>query len=219
MMLSRTNEKLIGVLFLLATASFMLGSMVIESNIAQADYLSHLYPNRTPIFVGIFLEFINSVAVVGISVLLFPLLKHHNTTIAVGYLSSRIIESILLIVGIIAPLVLLTLSETHLTADGVTQAYHTDLGNLIIKGQEMTFELAMLALGVGSVLLCWLMYHKRLIPRLLALLGIIGYIALTASSCLAIIGIDLGEVLFIPGGIFEIIFPLWLIFKGFNRVS
>jgi len=214
-MITRTNEKIIGVLFLLATAAFMIGSTLIDSNLAQSDYLSHIHSNRMQVFISAFLELINSAAVVGIAMLLFPLLNHHNNSIALGYLSSRIIESVLLIVGIISPLVLLTLSEDYIVSGGASNGYFTTIGNLIIRGQEMTFELAMLALGLGSVMFCCLMYRKRLIPRLLSLLGIVGYIALMASSCLTIIGFDPGFILFIPGGIFEVVFPIWLIAKGF----
>lgn len=216
-MITRTNEKIIGVLFLLATAAFMIGSSLIEANITSSDYLSHIHSNRIEIYIGLFLEFINCAVVVGIAMLLFPLLRHHRESIAIGYLSSRIIESVLLIVGIISPLVLLTLSENYNAADGANRAGYSDIGELIIRGQEMTFELAMLALGIGSVMICYLMYRKKLIPRLLSLLGIVGYISLMASSCLSIMGVDSGIILFIPGGIFEIVFPIWLIVKGFNK--
>lgn len=216
-MITRTNERIIGVLFLLATASYMIGSTLIEANLTSSGYLSHIYSNRTEIYIGLLLEFMNSAVVVGIAVLLFPLLRHHKESIAIGYLSSRIIESVLLIVGIISPLVLLTLSETFNTADGTNWESYSVIGELLIKGQEMTFELAMLALGIGSVMICYLMYRKKLIPRPLSLLGIVGYASLFASSCLSIIGVDPGIVLFIPGGIFEIGFPIWLIVKGFNK--
>ncbi|MCM3635140.1 MULTISPECIES: DUF4386 domain-containing protein [Paenibacillus] len=216
-MITRTNERIIGVLFLIATASYMIGSTLIEANLTSSDYLSHIYSNRTEIYIGLLLEFMNSAVVVGIAMLLFPLLRHHKESIAIGYLSSRIIESVLLIVGIISPLVLLTLSETFNTADGTNWESYSVIGELLIKGQEMTFELAMLALGIGSVMICYLMYRKKLIPRPLSLLGIVGYASLFASSCLSIIGVDPGIVLFIPGGIFEIGFPIWLIVKGFNK--
>nr|WP_285855777.1 DUF4386 domain-containing protein [Paenibacillus camelliae] len=215
--ITRTNERIIGVLFLIATASYMIGSTLIEANLTSSDYLSHIYSNRTEIYIGLLLEFMNSAVVVGIAMLLFPLLRHHKESIAIGYLSSRIIESVLLIVGIISPLVLLTLSETFNTADGTNWESYSVIGELLIKGQEMTFELAMLALGIGSVMICYLMYRKKLIPRPLSLLGIVGYASLFASSCLSIIGVDPGIVLFIPGGIFEIGFPIWLIVKGFNK--
>ncbi|MGG4555036.1 DUF4386 domain-containing protein [Paenibacillus sp. FSL W8-0186] len=218
-MITRTNEKIIGTLFLLATAVFMIGSALIESNLAQTDYLAHIFPNRMQVVTGLFLELVNSAAVVGISVLLFPLLKHHSEFTALGYFSSRIIESVLLVLGTISPLVLITLSEAYIAGGGISHASHTELGNLIIKGQEMTFELAMLMLGIGSVMFCCLLYRKKLIPKSLSLLGIAGYIALMASSCLTIIGFEPGFVLFIPGGIFEIIFPVWLIIKGFYRTE
>ncbi|HIW35268.1 MAG TPA: DUF4386 domain-containing protein [Candidatus Paenibacillus intestinavium] len=218
-MITRTNEKIIGGLFLLATVVFMIGSSLLDSHLAQSDYLSHIHLNRMEVLIALFLELINSAAVVGIAILLFPLLKHHNESIALGYLSSRIIESVLLIVGIICPLVLLTLSEAYTATGDDSQDYYINIGNMLIKGQDMSFELAMLVLGLGSLMFCYLLYRKRLIPRPLSLLGIVGYITLMASSCLTIIGFDPGFVLFIPGGVFEVLFPIWLITKGFYRTK
>src|SRR5690606_41559879 len=111
----------------------MIGSTLIEANLTSSDYLSHIYSNRTEIYIGLLLEFMNSAVVVGIAMLLFPLLRHHKESIAIGYLSSRIIESVLLIVGIISPL-LLTLSETFNTADGTNWESYSVIGELLIKG-------------------------------------------------------------------------------------
>ncbi|MFQ6062343.1 MAG: DUF4386 domain-containing protein, partial [Methanosarcinales archaeon] len=51
-----------------------------------------VYPNKTKVIIGVLLEFIDTAAVVGIGVMLFPILKKHNETIALGYVGTRIIE-------------------------------------------------------------------------------------------------------------------------------
>ena len=52
-------------------------------------------------------------------------------------------------------------------------------------------------------------------PRGIAILGFVGYVSLFVSGWLAMFGSDLGMLLFAPGAVFEIVFPLWLIVKGF----
>jgi hypothetical protein len=72
----------------------------------------------------------------------------------------------------------------------------------------MLFEMAMIVLSTGSLLFCYVLYLSKLVPRFLSVIGFIGYASLLASSCLAIAGQDIGPVLYIPGAIFEIIFPI-----------
>lgn len=217
----RTNivsARIAGVLFLAATASYMMGSGVINSVLNQPDFMSQLHQQRTLVTAGLLLEFINCTAVVGIAALLFPILKQHNESIAAAYMGSRLIEAGLLIAGMIFPLLLVTLSQEYSTA-GESSSFYLTLGNIAIRGKEAAFELAMLALSLGSILFCCLLYRTKLIPRLLSLLGIVGYIALLVSSCFTMLGFEPGILLFIPGGIFELIFPIWLIVKGLKNYS
>ena len=193
-----TNRKIaiaVGVLFFAATLSYGVGSALITSALATPDDL--LNPNNTQIGIGVLLEFINSAAVVGIGLLLFLILRRYSEGMALGYAGSMIIESVLLLVGALSALLLQTLS------------WH-----------DLTFQMAMIALGVGSILLCYVLYKFRLVPRAISVLGFVGYIAIFAYGLLEIFAQNIGfigSVLFAPGAIFEIAFPLWLIVKGFNE--
>jgi Domain of unknown function (DUF4386) len=66
------------------------------------------------------------------------------------------------------------------------------------------------------VFLCWLLLRTRLIPRPLAILGLIGYPILAARTIAELFGIHIGLLLTIPGGLFELALAFWLLFKGFN---
>jgi hypothetical protein len=182
----------VGVLFFAATISYGVGNALIASALDASDDLSN--PNIAQILVGVLLEFINSAAVVGIGVLLFPILRRYSEGMALGYAGSRIIESVLLLVGALSALLLLTLSW-----------------------YDLAFQMAMIVLGAGSLLLCYILYKVKLVPRAISVLGFVGYIAIFAYGWLEIFGLNIGLVLFIPGAIFEIVFPLWLIIKGFNE--
>ena len=80
----------------------------------------------------------------------------------------------------------------------------------------------MIILGFGSVFLCYSLYASQVVPRFLSIWGATGYALLLVSAVLDICGfIDttngLGSVLYIPGGLWElIVFPFWLFKKGFN---
>ncbi|WP_410511893.1 DUF4386 domain-containing protein [Paenibacillus sp. BR2-3] len=209
-------ERVAGALFLVATGSFLIGSGLLDPILHRSDFLASLYPDRTNVVAGVFLELINAMAVVGIAMLLYPILKKHNEAFAWGYVSSRIIESVLLIVSLIGPLVLITLSENYIAAGASGGSYFQTIANLVVEAHFKLFEMAMIVLSLGSLLFCYILYRSKWVPRFMSVIGFIGYAALLASSCLAIAGQDMGPVLYIPGAIFEIILPIWLMVKGFN---
>lgn len=213
-----SNKKtaiIVGVLFLAATVTYMIGNGLLESVIKDPDYLSNLYPNKTQVIIAVLLELINDAAVVGIGFLMFQILKQHNESLALGYLSIRIIESAILIVSGISPLLLITLSQEYIKTGTTDAFYYQTLGTLAIKGYYLAFEIAMIATSLGGLILSYLLYKSKLIPRLISVLGL-GYAALLANSLVEIFGYSTGIILFLPGALFELIFPIWLIVKGFN---
>ncbi|KRE48916.1 DUF4386 domain-containing protein [Paenibacillus sp. Soil724D2] len=219
MISNKKTARIVGVLFLAATAAYILGNGLIESILKDPDYLIHVYPNKTKVVIGMLLELMNSAAAVGIAITLFPILKKHNETIALGYVAFRGIEAIILIVGAISPLLLISLSQEYIEAGAPDTSYFQTIGMLAIKGKFLTFQLAMIVLGLYSLLFCYLLYQSKLIPRLISVFGIIGYVALLTSALLEVFGYSAGMILFLPGALFEIIFPIWLIVKGFNSFT
>lgn len=216
---NKKTARIVGVLFLAATAAYILGNGLIESILKDPNYLIHVYPNKTKVVLGMLLELINSAAVVGIAIMLFPILKKHNETIALGYVAFRVIEAIILIVGAISPLLLITLSQEYIEAGAPDASYFQTIGALAVKGKYLAFQVAMIVLSLYSLLFCYLLYQTRLIPRLISVFGLIGYASLLTSALLEIFGYSPGIFLFLPGALFEIILPIWLIVKGFNSFA
>ena len=79
--------------------------------------------------------------------------------------------------------------------------------------------------GLGGIIFTYLLFVSRLVPRAVALLGLVGYVSLTIGVPLDLLGVlDMGQgaglLLVVPGGLFELVFlPVWLITKGFNAPS
>jgi hypothetical protein len=86
-----------------------------------------------------------------------------------------------------------------------------------MEAYRLAFQLGMIVLGTGSLLLCAVLYEIRLVPRALAVLGFVGYLALFASGWLDIAGYDIASALYVPGALFELVFPLWLIVRGLSE--
>jgi hypothetical protein len=212
----RTTARIIGALFLLATASSIAGFSIVESFTGAPDYLSLVYPDRRELSWGLIFHLVNDASVVGIGILMFGLFKKLNPNIATTILSTRLLEGGLLCIGKIGLLLLMTISKQYIAA-GMPEASHFQtLGTLAIKWHAWSFEMAMIALGLGGVTLGWLLYSARLVPRWIAVLGVIGYVCLFTRSALSILGYPQGFALFAPVALFEFVIPVWLIFKGVN---
>lgn len=215
--MNKWNSRVAGSLFLLSTGAYLLGSGLLNPVLQRPELLAALYSDRTNVFFGLFLELINAIAVVGIAMLLYPVLKKHNEAFTLGYFASRVIESAILILSLIVPILLIALSGDYREAETSGRPYFQVLAKLAVESHFMLFELAMIVLSLGSLLFCYVLYQSKLVPRFLSMIGFIGYAGLLTSSCLAIAGLDVGTVLYVPGAIFEIVLPLWLMVKGFNQ--
>ncbi len=212
---NKTTTKLVATLFLITT-TYLTGNVLIESLLASSDYLSTISATTTRVSLGAILMFINCIGVVGIGVLMFPVLKQHSEAIALGYISTRIIESVLLIVGVISLLSLIPLSQEYLKAGANEATYFQTLSTLAIKGNFFAYQLAMMVLGIGSLFFCYALYQAKLIPRFMSAWGIVGYAALLIGALLELFGFKVGLFYSIPGGLFELILPIWLVAKGFS---
>lgn len=155
------------------------------------------------------LMLVNCIAVAGIGVLCLPIFRERYPLVAFGYLSARMIESIVLIIGILAILTLPGVAEQS----GTTSA--TALLKLALDIDWHAHHIAMVVLGLGSLSFLCLLPKERFVPRVLATLGLAGYTVLAATSLL---GANLSVIVTLPVFVFEVWFGIYLLLFGF-RVS
>ncbi len=213
--------RMVGVLFLTAMVASLVGGVgFIEPILSAPDYLVAVSEKETQVIIGVLLELINGIAVVGIGVLMFPILKQHNERIALGYLGLRIIESVFCCVIVISPLSLITLSQAYLKAGAVDASYFQTVGALSIAERASVANLLIpVFLGLGALLFYSLLYQARLLPRYISAWGFIGAVLILALNLLLTFNIEVGSIAMIfalPIISNEIFLGIWLIAKGFN---
>jgi hypothetical protein len=74
----------------------------------------------------------------------------------------------------------------------------------------------MITLGVSGLLLCYTLNSARLLPRWLAVWGLVGYAIIAGGMVSEFMGSGLGLASSLPGGLWEVCVGMWLIVKGFN---
>jgi hypothetical protein len=180
----------VGILFVVQMATAMVGSSLVESFVdGDAD--------QTRLTVGVLLMMCSGIAVIGIGLLMYQILKPVNRRLAFWYVTLRIVE---------------------FTVSAVCGVYL--LTQLQVVPNHMLW--VYIPTGVGGLILTYLLFTSRLVPRPIAVLGLVGYAALTLGVPLDLLGaLDMndgpGLALLAPGGLFEVaVLPIWLIAKGFR---
>ncbi len=153
--------------------------------------------DRASLTLGVLLMMGAGLAVVLIGLLMYPVLKEVNPRLAVWYPVLRITECL-----VSAACGVYLLLESQVVPNHLLWVY--------------------VPTGVGGIILTYLLVVSRLVPRPIALLGLVGYGLLTIGVPLDLLGLlDMSEgaglLLVVPGGLFELVFfPVWLITKGFS---
>jgi len=203
-------SRLIGALFLLGFLSYGIGSGLVTSLVGGSNFLSAVAASQTLLLVGAFLMFLNTGVDLGKGILFFPILEKHSKRTALAYLTTMIVEVVLLDVGVLTLLMIVPLAK-HAGEVGAQT-----IGSVLVQSNAMAYQMGEMTLGVGAVVLCVLLFRTRLIPRWLAISGLIGYPILVTGTIAEIFGIHIGLYLTIPGFFFELVLPFWLFFKGFQ---
>ena len=208
-----------GIFFILTFLSYGIGSGLIDSIIKTPDYLSNVFANQIQIIIGVILmALIHTFLNIGLPIIVLPILKPHNKYLAYGYLSAAIAATVVLAIGTIFLLLLLPLSEEFAKVGSTTIPNIETLGILLKKGGSFSYHMGMALWSIGGLMFVSVLYKSKLIPRLMSVWGIIGYIFLLSGSILELLEhndiVEISSV--IPGGLFEITLSIWLIIKGFN---
>ena len=215
---TRKTAIIVGVLFITATVVSSLYYVIVTPILDAPDYLVKVSENETPVIIGVLLYLIDCAAVVLIPIMLFPIFKNHNESLALGYVGSRIIESVTLIVGHVSLLSLLTLSQEYVQAAATDASHFQALGALLLSVHDWIHLLGVeIVFALTAVILNYLLYQSKLIPRFISVWGFIGAILLLALGLLRMFGFSPTSAFFtLPIAINEMVLAIWLIAKGFN---
>ena len=177
----------------------------------------------TRVFWGAFLEVITALACIGTAVALFPIVKRQNEALALGYVAVRVLEATIIVVGIASLIAVVALRQDLAGAAGADTASLVAVGKSLVAIHDATFLLGPgLLAGLGNgMLLGYLMYRSGLVPRRMALLGLIGGPLVTASGIAILFGLyeqvsPVAAIIAIPETLWELSLGIWLIVKGFD---
>ncbi len=208
--------KAVGALFLIQIVAAIAGNILIMSVTSPDDFLSSIAANDSKLGLAALLMFTCYVSVIAIGIIIYPVLKRYNTSIALSYIATRLVETIVQVFGIVAVIALIPLSHAYLQMPEAEQLSTLVFAKSSIYLNWYAYHVSMIFLGYGSLFFCYILYKHALVPKVLAALGLFGYFVLATSSVLYIVGMDMGVFVAIPILIFEVALGLCLVIKGFK---
>lgn len=216
----RKTAIVAGVLFLAGYLGIFLGSAIYGPFVDAPDYLSTIFPNKTQVVLGMFIELINDVAVIGIPIVLYPVFKKYSERLALGYFGLRMTEAFVLIVSKTSLLSLIALSQEYLAAGSPDASIFQVAGAAALADRFWASQIQVVFFCLSALIFYYVIYQTKLLPRFLSVWGFISVASLIAANLLPIPdlteGFSLGQLLFMPIFLSEILVALWMIFAGFK---
>lgn len=202
-----------GVLYLLTFVS--IPTLSLYGSVMSVNYITSSSSDMGAT-VGAILEVIVALASIGTAVVLFPLLKKQNEILALSLVASRILEASTIFVGISFLMAIVTLHQTNAGASALASSRALSIlyDRIFLQGQSFMP-------AINDLLLGFLLYKSRLIPRAISLIGIIGAFPLLTGYAAVMFNTtdqhgSLAGLAALLVALFEFSLGIWLVVKGFN---
>jgi uncharacterized protein DUF4386 len=213
------RARIFGVLFAGTFITSIAGLLLYDPVLNDADYILGAGAD-TRVQLGALCEILLAITNIGTAVVLWPIVRRQSETVALSYVASRVVESIIIVVGLISVLSVVTLREDFAGA-GADAGSLTVAGQTLVAIHDWTFLIGPgFCVGVNGLLLGYLFYRSGLVPRWMAMFGLVGGPLIFASSTAVLFGAyeqDGAHFLFsIPEIIFEFSITIYTIVKGFR---
>lgn len=209
--------RIFGGLFLLTFVTSIAGLLLYGPVLDEKDYILNGSADGR-IALGALLEIGLVVTNIGTAVVLFPIARRSSETLALSWVASRIVESTIIAVGAISLLSIVTL---HQDSAGDSNALLVQAESLVAI-HDWTFLFGPgFCVGIGNgIILGALMWKSGLVPRRMAMLGLIGGPLVVIRSILILFGVvepgDPTDVLVVPEILWEASLGFYPLIKGFK---
>lgn len=213
-----------GGFFILAALTSIVALLLYGPILTDADYILAAPAADSRVLWGAVLEILAVISVVGTAVAIYPVTRQYRESLALGYVCGRLFEGTIIAVGIISLLSILTLRQ-HGATDPSDSASLVTAGRLLVAVHDWTFLFGPnVALGPNTLMLAYVMLRSRLVPRPIAILGLVGGVMVFFSGMAVLFGLfdqlsAWGGLVSLPVFAWEMSLAAWLIGKGFRPAA
>ena len=217
---TRANSRAAGIFYLLTFASSIPALILLAPVLNDAGYVTG--PDQdTRVLWGCLLDTVNALTAIGSAVAVYSVVKRQNGSMALGFVTSRLVEAAVVMTGVVSLLAVVTMRQ-EFAASGADAASVTVAANALVSVRDWTFLFGPGLMPVFNALLFGtLLYRSRLVPRLIPTVGLIGAPLLLAAFMANVFGVfaqvsTASFLLTLPIAAWELSVGLWMTFKGFR---
>ncbi|WP_205754721.1 DUF4386 domain-containing protein [Pseudarthrobacter sp. NamE5] len=184
----RKTALIAGVFYLVISASYIPAVFLLGPVLSDASYI--ISPgDDTGVVWGCLLDLINAFACVGTAVALFPVVRRQNDSLALGFVTARTLEAAVIAIGVVSLLAVVTLRQSG--AANAEPGTLVSAGQALVAVRDWTFLLGLGTIpAFNALLLGYLLFRSRLVPRVIPILGLIGAPLLLVSAITTMFGIN-----------------------------
>jgi hypothetical protein len=217
---TRNHARAAGIFYLLTFVSSIPALILIGPILDDARYVTGAGQD-TRVLWGCLLDCVNALTAVGSAVAVYSVVKRQNGSMALGFVTSRLIEAAVVMIGVVSLLAVVTMRQDF-AGSGADPASLTVTANALVDVRNWTFLFGPGLMPVlNAVLFGTLLYKSRLVPRLIPTIGLVGapllFTAFLANLFGAFDQVSAASLfLTLPVAAWELSVGLWMTFKGFR---
>lgn len=210
-----------GVLFLLTEVAAIAGLLLYRPALAGGPYVTGAGADGR-VLLGALCEVVLLLAVTGTGVALYPVVRRRSEVSAVAYVCGRLLEAAVIAVGVVSVLAVVTLRRKASGLAGAEAEAYRAAADALVGVHDWTFLLGPnIVLGANTLVLAWAVHRSRLVPRWIALLGLVGGGLICASAVAVLFGVypqvsPVGSAAALPVFAWEVSFAVRLLVRGFR---
>ena len=209
-----------GVLYLMTFVFSIPAVFLLEPVLSDPNYIVSSGAD-SQVLLGTLFDLITALACIGTAVALFPVIRRQSEAASLGFVTTRIFEAAVIVIGVVSLLAVVAMRQAG-GAPGTDNAALVAVGQALVAVRDQTFLIGPGVMpGLNALLLGYVLYRSRLVPRFIPAVGLIGAPLFLASAIATILGFNeqvsvLSGVVVVPIFLWELSLGLWLTFKGFS---
>ena len=212
-----------GVLYLI-TIVFSIPAVFLQGPVlTDPGYIGGLGSDRQVLF-GALLDLLTALACIGTAVALYPVIRRQSEAASIGFITTRVFEAGVIVIGTVCLIAIVNLRQAG-AAPGTDASALLAVGQGLVAVRDVTFLIGPGVMpGLNAILLGYVLYRSRLVPRLIPAMGLVGAPLFLACAVGSILGVNeqasvISGIAVIPIFAWELSLGLWLTFKGFRPAA
>ena len=222
---NRMNAISVGVLYIIGTVAGVLSVVLSTPILDGPDFLIKVSSNETQFVIAALFVLLMGLALAMVPVMLFPIFRRINEVLAIGYVVFRgALETVTYIASVIVLLFILVVGREYVAAGAPGASNLPTIGSVLKEGNDSLAPITGIVFSLGALMLYYVLYKSKLIPRWISGWGFVAILLHLASSFLIMFHLQtafsttnmiMNSLIFLQ----EMVMAVWLIVKGFNPTA